>query len=112
MKAKKEDDKMTKLQKTDAEAASKMKEKKMWKSALEKCDGNKVRDNPKLLEKSVKQKGKLKVKHAKAWAERKKTVENRMQRKQDKRQRNLDDRKQAKKDKKMKLLKKKGRILD
>ena len=110
-KAKRQDDKIAKLEKVDDEAASKLKEKKMWKSALEKAEGNKVKDNTKLLEKAVKQKNKTRVKHAKEWAERKQTVENHLAKKQHKRQKNLDERKQKKKDKKTKLLKKKGRIL-
>ena len=111
-KAKKEDDKITRLEQTNQTAATKLKEKKMWQSALEKAEGNKVKDNPKLLEKALSVRKKLKVKHAKAWEERKNNVESRMKKKQERRRKNLDDRKQKKQSKKLKFLKKKGRIPD
>ncbi|KAJ6222359.1 hypothetical protein RDWZM_000904 [Blomia tropicalis] len=110
VKVKKEDEKIEKLATTNIEAASKAKEKRMWKNALEKAEGNKVRDNTKLIEKSLKQKNKLKVKRAKAWDERKKNVEKRKEMKQERRQKNINERKQQTKNKKMKILKKKGRI--
>lgn len=112
-KAKKVDDKIAHLEQSNqAAAATKLKEKKMWQSALEKAEGNKVKDNPKLLEKALNKQKKLKVKHAKAWKERTQNVENRMKKRQDRRMRNIDERKQQKHSKKLKFLKKKGRIPD
>lgn len=112
VKAKKADQKIAKVEKNDATAAIKMKEKKMWQNALEKAEGNKVKDNTKLLEKAVNKKKKQKVKSSKEWADRNKAVESRKEKKQVRRTRNLDDRKQKKKNNKVKLLKKKGRILN
>lgn len=112
VKAKKHDEKISKLQEKNPEAASKLKEKKLWQNALEKCDGNKVRDDAHLLEKKLKTKTKQKVKSAKAWDERKKSVEKRKQMKQEKRTKHIKERKDSKKNKKVKLLKKKGRILN
>lgn len=112
MKAKKEENKLARLEATNVPAANRMKEKLLWKSALEKAEGNKVKDSSKLLEKTLKKKMKQKKKSAKAWSERTAGVEKRKERKQEKRARHLDERKQAKKEKKRKLLRKKGRILN
>lgn len=111
VKVKKDEKKIAQLETTNVDAANRLKEKKLWKSALEKCEGNKVRDDPKLIEKTMKRKKKLKSKRASAWADRKKNVEKRIQHKQEKREKHIKERKQMKKDKKTKLLKKKGRIL-
>lgn len=103
--------KLKKLEKTDIEAADRMKKKEIWENALHKAEGNKVLNDPKLLEKKIKRKMKEKVKSAKTWKERKDKVEHRKNKRQDKRDFNINKRKEAKKEKKMKLLKKKGRIL-
>lgn len=105
-KTKREEEKLTKLEEVDAAAASKIKEKKMWKSILERSEGNKVRDDPKLIEKTLNKKKKLKLKRKKAWDEHIEKQEKQKQFRQEKRQRNIDDRKRKRKEKKLKQAKK------
>lgn len=103
--------KLKKLEQTNSEAAHRIKEKEIWRNALQKAEGNKVLNDPKLLERKIKRKMKEKVKSAKTWKERNESVEHRKNKRQEKREININKRKEAKKGKKMKLLKKKGRIL-
>ncbi|KPM08739.1 surfeit locus protein 6-like protein [Sarcoptes scabiei] len=109
---KRNQEKISHLEQTSTEAASKFKEKILWKNVLEKSEGNKLRDDPKLIEKSLKKRKKIKQKRREAWEEKRKNLEKSKKFKQEKRQRNLDKRKQKKRDKKLKRLQAKGRIPD
>jgi len=111
VKAKREEQKLANLEETDVMAAKKVKDNKLWRNALQKSEGNKVRDNSKLIEKTLKKKKKLKMKSVKEWKDRNETLENKMKSKQDKRKRNLDERRKQVKDRKISKARKKGRII-
>jgi hypothetical protein len=111
VKAKKEEQKLSNLEETNALAAKQMKDKKLWRNAIEKSEGIKVRDNSKLIEKSLKKKKKLKMKSKKEWNERNESLENKIKSKDEKRKRNIDDRRQQIKARKLSKARKKGRII-
>ena len=112
VKTKKEEQKLSELEVRDAPKAQEIKEKKLWRKAIDLSEGIKVKDKSKLIEKTINRKKKLKQKSAKKWSERKESLEKSMKSKDDKRKKNINERKQQKKDKKFKRLKKRGVILD
>lgn len=93
------------------EVAARVAEEKKWQNALDRCEGKKVRDDPKKIERSLVRQQKTKIRHFKKWKERKEKVEDRMERRQQRRQRNIKAKKQEKLKKKMKRLRKKGKII-
>ncbi|KAI1289804.1 Surfeit locus protein 6 -like protein [Halotydeus destructor] len=93
------------------EEAHKMRSEKQWQTILARSEGEKVRDNPTLIKKSIKKLDDKKKKSAKKWEERKETLDEKMKHRIDKRQRNLDSRKKANKDRKLSNAKKRGRII-
>lgn len=95
----------------DKETAQDMKEKEVWKSALARANGEKVKDNPELLKRTIKRKDQKKKHSAKKWKSRSDSVQKSMQEKQEKRQENLMKRKKEKKANKLKKASKKGRII-
>ncbi|OTF79986.1 surfeit locus protein 6-like protein [Euroglyphus maynei] len=107
MKAKKDEQKVTHLQATNSKAAQKFKKQKIWQTVLEKSEGNKVRDDPQLIEKSLKKMQKRKSKTFKSWNERKESVEQRKQGKQNRRQRMLEEQKNKRKERRLKRFQKK-----
>ncbi|KAK3741783.1 hypothetical protein QZH41_001559 [Actinostola sp. cb2023] len=92
--------KIEELKGQDVNKAKEMEERHAWKSAIEKAEGNKVKDDPKLLKKSLKRKEKLKTKSKKQWDARKDHQNKQMEDKQKRRQKNLKERAEAKKGKK------------
>ena len=99
------------LESTDTKAAVAFKEKNQWKSALQKAEGVKVKDDAELIKKSVKRQQKMKQRSGKKWEERKERTEKMQQDKQDKRHANIKKRKETKTSKKIAKAKKKGRIV-
>jgi len=67
--------------------------KKVFEKLLQKAQGEKIRDNPTLLKKTMKRKQKQKAKSAAQWKERKDTVTRHQQEKQQKRTENIRNRK-------------------
>lgn len=112
VKTKKEDKKLSELEATNKPKAKEVKEKKMWRNALDKSEGIKVKDNAKLIEKSIKMKKKMKQRSGQKWNDRKETTEKLMHQKQEKREKNQLQRKEQRKEKKFKRLKKKGRFIE
>jgi hypothetical protein len=104
-------EKIEELKQTEPEKAKEIEAKSKWKSALEKAQGIKPKDDVNMLKKSIKRLEKQKEKARKGWDERKKEVEERMSKQQEKRAKNLEKKKEKAKEKKIKRLKKKGRIL-
>jgi len=87
------------LKDTDASKAKELVEKHAWQNALEKAEGHKIKDDPKLLKKSLKRKEKMKAKSKKQWDARKEQQKKQMEDKQKRRQKNLKERAEAKKKK-------------
>ena len=63
--------KQDKLNKMDPEKAKKV----HWQNAIEKAQGTKIKDDPKLIKKAIKRKQSEKVRHRKKWAERTERLE-------------------------------------
>jgi len=95
-KAESKQKKIQELKETDQDKAHEIKQKMAWKSALQKAEGIKQRDDPKLLKKTLKKRDKLKQKSKKEWKEREQNVKKRIDEKQKKREKNLQDRKHNK----------------
>lgn len=91
--------KIEELKGTDANKARELVEKHAWRAALEKAEGNKIKDDPKLLKKSLKRKEKMKARSKKQWDERKDQQNKQMADKQKRRQKNLKERAEGKKKK-------------
>ena len=88
-----------------------LKRRSKWKSAFDKSEGRKVRDDETLIRKSLRKEAKAKAKSRKEWQERRQQQEARMAKQQLKRIKNLQHEKHKRKEKKLTLLRKRGRIL-
>ncbi|KAK2584118.1 hypothetical protein KPH14_006559 [Odynerus spinipes] len=88
-----------------------IKEKEAWKSALARAGGEKVKDDPDLLKRTIKRQEQQKKRSAKKWESRIETVHKSKQEKQEKRQENIMKRKKEKKTHKLKKAAKKGRVI-
>ena len=75
LKAKKDQQKISQLQVTDSRAADRFKKEKIWQTVLEKSEGNKVRDDPQLLKKSLKKQQKMKYCSHSMWMEQNRPIE-------------------------------------
>ena len=93
------------------EDAVKLKEQFDWENALSKAQGEKVKDDPALLEKSLKRKEYQKKTSGKKWTERNQQQEKYKNIRQNVRRENLKKRKQQKVEKKMKKMKKRGHMV-
>lgn len=103
--------KMEKLKVSDSAKAQKLEEKEKWKKVIDKAKGVKVKDDEKLLKKSLKRKEKKKEKSSKEWGKRKDMEKQKLNQKIKKRNDNLKKRKDARIKKKVNKAKKKGRII-
>lgn len=101
--------KLETLQKEDVEKAKEFKEKRSWSQAIEKAEGIKQHDDPKLLKKAIKKREKVKEKSKKQWKERVEHQKKQADEKQKQRQKNIKERIEAKKGKKTGKGKKKHR---
>lgn len=95
----------------ETEKVVEIKEKVAWKNALAKAGGEKIKDDPILLKKSVKKKEQKQRSSKKKWEQRNKNVETAKNEKQAKRNENLMKRKKDKNTKKMKKAVKKGKVI-
>lgn len=108
----KENEKLKKLEESGkAEEVSKMKEKKLWKNALAKAQGEKVKDDPELLKKSLKKREQKVRSSRKKWEARMEKVEKQKEERQKKRTENIMKKKKEKKTHKLKKAVKKGKII-
>ncbi|KAG0044442.1 surfeit locus protein [Gryganskiella cystojenkinii] len=82
-------EKLAALQVADPEKANALKEKDTWKKALQLASGEKVKDDVKLLKKTIKREETFKKKSSKEWGERKSTVAKTKDQKQKRREDNL-----------------------
>ncbi|KAF9960154.1 hypothetical protein BGZ72_007841 [Mortierella alpina] len=92
-------EKLAALQVADPEKASALKEKDTWRKALQLAQGEKVKDDVKLLKKTIKREETFKKKSSKEWGERKSTVSKQKDTKQKRREENLKSRIDAAKNK-------------
>ncbi|XP_074595247.1 uncharacterized protein LOC141850508 [Brevipalpus obovatus] len=100
------------VEKGKVNIAEKLKEEELWNKALARCRGEKIRDDPKKIARTLKREQKTKIRHSKKWKERKQHVEDKMERRQKRRQKNIKAKSEQKKKKKMQKLRKKGKIID
>ncbi|XP_054272968.1 surfeit locus protein 6 homolog [Macrosteles quadrilineatus] len=107
-KLKEETKKISEIAKEDKEKADSLKEKSKWATALKRASGEKVKDDPELLRKSIAREKNKKMRSQKKWKARIDHVEKEKQEKQKKRKENIQARKTDKKKKKMKKAIKKG----
>lgn len=92
------------------EKAVELVETEKWMTALRKASGEKVKDDPQLLKKTIMREKSRKKKSKKKWEARIDTVKKKQQEKQKKRMENIMAKKKEKKKKKVKKAVKKGRF--
>lgn len=109
--AKKKKEKLSEAEMLNKDQAQEMVQKEMWKSALLKAEGVKVKDNPELLKKAVKRRELKKKSSQHKWEERTKTLAKQMKDRQDKRTRNIAKKKEGRVKKKIQKAKKHGRVV-
>ncbi|KAJ8734682.1 hypothetical protein PYW08_013932 [Mythimna loreyi] len=88
-----------------------IKEKIAWKNVLQKAEGQKVKDDPILLKKSIKKMDQKKKHSKKQWDTRIKNVEQKKDERQKKRTENIAKKKKEKKSKIIKTSVKRGRVV-
>ncbi|KAF9184374.1 hypothetical protein BGZ51_002947 [Haplosporangium sp. Z 767] len=92
-------EKLAALQVADPEKANALKEKDTWRKAQQLAQGEKVKDDVKLLKKTIKREETFKKKSSKEWSERKMSVKKQKDQKQKKREENIKARIDAAKNK-------------
>ncbi|XP_059047443.1 surfeit locus protein 6 homolog [Achroia grisella] len=108
---KQQEEKIRRLEETENDKAKEFKEKVAWKNVLEKADGQKVKDDPSLLKKSIKKMEQKKKLSKKQWDSRIKNVEQKKDERQKKRKENIGKKKKDKKAKVVKAAIKRGRVV-
>lgn len=91
-----------KLKQLPEEKAEKIKYDTTWKAAMIKARGEKIKDDPDLLKKSIKKKESIKKMHKKKWNDRTKKQEQVQEMTKKKKQRNIDRRRELKRNSKKK----------
>ncbi|OZC06926.1 surfeit locus protein 6 [Onchocerca flexuosa] len=110
-KAEKREERLEQVRSKNPEKALRIENNIQWKKALSRAEGQKVKDNPELLERSLKRKEKMKEYKRKKWANRVEHTQQMQARRQEKRSANIQARKDIVKKRKMQKARKKGRIL-
>ncbi|XP_050359108.1 surfeit locus protein 6 homolog [Nymphalis io] len=108
---KQQEDKLQKLSEIDSNKAKELKEKAAWKNILQKAEGEKVKDDPILLKKSIKKMEQRKKVSKKKWEGRIQNVEKKKEDRQQKRKENISKKKKEKKSKIVKAAVKRGRVV-
>lgn len=109
---KQQEDKIRLLEeKEDQGKVKEIKEKIAWKNVLQKAEGQKVKDDPLLLKKSIKKMDQKKKQSKKQWDTRVKNVEQKKDERQKKRAENIAKKKKEKKSKIIKTSVKRGRVV-
>ncbi|XP_060810577.1 surfeit locus protein 6 homolog [Amyelois transitella] len=104
-------EKIRHLEETESSKAKEIKEKVAWKTVLQKAEGQKVKDDPTLLKKSIKRMEQQKKQSKKQWENRIKSVEQKKDERQKKRKENIGKKKKEKKAKIVKAAAKRGRVV-
>lgn len=94
-----------------AEKAEAIRNRESWKKAILKADGVKVKDDVKLLKKTIRRKEKKKSKSKEDWEKRKEIQNKKISDAQKKRKENIRKKKKEKNEKKIKKSIKKGRVV-
>jgi hypothetical protein len=102
--------KKAKLESLDSEKRASIETKTKWSRAIALAEGEKVRDDEKLLRKAIKRQTKDKKKSAKTWKERQETVKKNIEDKQKKREENIAAKRERNKLKSKKAKQKAGVI--
>ncbi|KAJ1562538.1 hypothetical protein HK096_008216 [Nowakowskiella sp. JEL0078] len=89
--------KLIALKQTNPEKAVNVEEAEKWKSLLDRTSGITIKDDPKLLKKSIKREEKRKVRSTEKWKERRETVQKSQHERARKRETNLKERSESKK---------------
>lgn len=110
-KAEKRKEKIEEIRKKNPEKAERIEENIRWQKAINRAEGQKVKDDPELLRKGLKRKEKMKERKKRKWAERVERVKEMQAKQQERRNANIQARKDAVKKKKLQKARKKGRIL-
>uniref|UniRef100_A0A336MBI6 CSON008931 protein n=1 Tax=Culicoides sonorensis TaxID=179676 RepID=A0A336MBI6_CULSO len=95
----------------ETEKAAALKKEIAWKNAFKKVEGQKTKDDPEILKKTIRKREQQKRKTKEQWKKRDEKVKTEQEKRQKKRQENLDKRKKDKKHTKLKKLAKKGKII-
>ncbi|CAH2100097.1 unnamed protein product [Euphydryas editha] len=106
-----QEEKLQKIAEIDSSKAQELKEKVAWKNILQKAEGEKVKDDPNLLKKSIKKMEQKKKVSKKKWEGRIQNVEKKKQDRQQKRKENISKKKKEKKSKIVKAAAKRGRVV-
>ncbi|CAG9575681.1 unnamed protein product [Danaus chrysippus] len=108
---KQQEEKIKNIAEVDSEKAKELKEKIAWKNILQKAEGEKVKDDPTLLKKSIKKIEQTKKVSKKKWENRIQSVEKKKEDRQKKRKENISKKKKEKKAKVVKRAVKRGRVV-
>lgn len=100
--------KLEEIKEKDEQKGEELQEKLQWQRAVEKAKGNKLKDDPKLLKKTVKRIEKKKEKSRKQWSKRQKVEEQSKEKRQERRTKNIKARTEQIKAKKMKKRRRPG----
>ena len=90
-------EKLEKLKEINPEKAAKLEEEDAWAKAMDKSEGTKVKDDSKLLKKSIKRRETMKQRSRAKWAERTEKLNEKMNKRQEIRKRNIANRKSGNK---------------
>jgi len=96
----------SKLEQLPEDLREQIKEKQLWAATLKRAEGEKVKDKPELLKKSIKKEKAKKRKSAKKWKERIDAVKREQKEKQKKRAENIQNKIQQKYEKRLRKIKK------
>jgi hypothetical protein len=96
----------SKLEQLPEDLREQIKEKQLWAATLKRAEGEKVKDKPELLKKSIKKEKAKKRKSAKKWKERIDAVKREQKEKQKKRAENIQNKIKQKYEKRLRKIKK------
>ena len=109
-KAEAKEQNLKKLKEKDAKRSEQLEEQLNWKKAMNKARGNKMKDDPTMLKKTLKRKEQQKRSTKKKWETRKSQESKRMEQRQERRQRHIKERLETKKAHKMRGKSKKSKV--
>ena len=109
--AKRKTEKVSEVEVLNKDEAREMTKKEVWKSALLKAEGVKLKDKPELLKKAMKRREQKKKSSERKWQERTKLLSKQMKDRQEKRAKNISKKKEGRANRKIQKAKKRGRVV-